>query len=441
MSQSRSKLAAVVMAGGQGTRMRSAVPKHLHPLLGRRMVDWIVEAAFSLEPEPLVIVASPDTAAAFPGLTVAIQERPLGTGDAVRSAREALGGADEVLVLSGDTPLLTTELLEDLVATHRAAGAGATVLSFIPADIRSYGRIVRDADGNLESIVEAVDATPQQLGIDEANSSIYVFRADLLWPALDRLQPVNAQGELYLTDAVRDLVAAGQTVAVYVARDARETEGVNTRVELATAGVVLRDRINTAHMLAGVTISDPSSTWIEPTVKLEADTVIHPFTLLRGSTTIAEGAQVGPHAVVVDSDIGPGALVGPFCYLRPGTTLRTRAKAGTFVELKNTELHEGAKVAHLSYFGDAEVGAGTNVGAGSITANFDHRPGEPKKRTVIGKNARVAVDTMFVAPVTVGDDVWTAAGTVVAEDVPDNALVGFPPRQTIKEGRGGKRDG
>jgi bifunctional UDP-N-acetylglucosamine pyrophosphorylase/glucosamine-1-phosphate N-acetyltransferase len=441
MSQSRSKLAAVVMAGGRGTRMRSAVPKHLHPLLGRRMVDWIVEAASPLAPEPLVIVASPDTATEFPGLTVAIQERSLGTGDAVRSAREELAGADEVLVLSGDTPLLTTGLLAELVETHRAVGAGATVLSFIPNDVRSYGRIVRDADGRLESIVEAVDATPQQLEIHEANSSIYVFRADLLWPALDRLQPVNAQGELYLTDAVRDLVAAGHPVAVHVAADARETEGVNTRVELAAAAAALRDRINTAHMLAGVTISDPSSTWIEPTVTLEADTVVHPFTLLRGTTMVAAGAQVGPHAVVVDSQIGPGALVGPFCYLRPGTTLGTRAKAGTFVELKNTQLDEGAKVPHLSYFGDAEVGAGTNVGAGSITANFDHRPGEPKKRTVIGKNSRVAVDTMFVAPVTLGDDVWTAAGTVVADDVPDNALVGFPPRQTIKEGRGGKRDG
>ncbi|WP_411277263.1 bifunctional UDP-N-acetylglucosamine diphosphorylase/glucosamine-1-phosphate N-acetyltransferase GlmU [Gaiella sp.] len=429
------------MAGGRGTRMRSAVPKHLHPLLGRRMVDWIVEAALPLAPEPLVVVASPDTATAFPGRTVAIQERALGTGDAVRSAREALAGADEVLILSGDTPLLTTDLLEELAATHRATGAGATVLSFVPADIRSYGRIVRGAGGNLESIVEAVDATPEQLEIGEANSSIYLFRAELLWPALDRLQPVNVQGELYLTDAVRDLVAGGQTVVVHVAADARETEGVNTRVELAAAAAALRDRINTAHMLAGVTIFDPSSTWIEPTVTLEADSVVHPFTLLRGSTTVARGVEIGPHAVVIDAEIGPDATIGPFCYVRPGTTLGARAKAGTFVELKNTKLDEGAKVPHLSYFGDAEVGAGTNVGAGSITANFDHRPGQPKRRTVIGKNARIAVDTMFVAPVTVGEDVWTAAGTVVSEDVPDNALVGFPPRQTIKEGRGGKRDG
>jgi bifunctional UDP-N-acetylglucosamine pyrophosphorylase/glucosamine-1-phosphate N-acetyltransferase len=440
VSDADSKLAAVVMAGGRGTRMRSAVPKHLHPILGRRMVDWVVEAARPLGASPLVVVVSPDTADAFGGLTTAVQERPLGTGDAVRSAASALGDADEVLVLSGDTPLLTTELLAALVETHRSKSAAATVLSFVPEDIRSYGRVVRNADGDVEGIVEAADASPEQLAIREANSSIYVFRGDLLWPALERLQPVNAQGELYLTDAVRDLVAAGHRVVAHVADDADETEGVNTRAELAAAAAILRDRINTAHMLAGVTIADPLSTWIEPSVTLEPDTVVHPFTILRGATSVAEGAEIGPHAVVIDAVVGASATVGPFCYVRPGTVLGARAKAGTFVEIKNTRLDDDAKVPHLSYFGDAEVGAGTNIGAGSITANFDHRPGVPKKRTVIGRNGRVAVDTMFVAPVTVGDDVWTAAGSVVTDDVPDNALVGFAPRQTIKEGRGGKRD-
>ena len=420
--------------------MLSATPKHLHPILGRRMVDWIIEAARPLSPGCLIVVASPDTADQFEGLTVAVQERPLGTGDAVRSAQAALGHPREVLVLSGDTPLLTTELLEALLETHRSRSAAATVLSFIPSDIRSYGRIVRSSDGDLASIVEAADATPEQIEIAEANSSIYVFQADLLWPALDRLEPVNAQGELYLTDAVSDLVVAGHRVAVHVTDDPEQAEGVNTRVELAAAAAALRERINVAHMLAGVTIVDPLTTWIEATVSLEADTVVHPFTLLRGATSVAAGAEIGPHAVVVDAEVGAAAIVGPFCYLRPGTALGPKAKAGTFVELKNTRLDEGAKVPHLSYFGDAEVGAGTNVGAGSITANFDHRPDVPKKRTVIGRNARVAVDTMFVAPVTLGDDAWTAAGTVVSEDVPDNALVGFPPRQTIKEGRGGKRD-
>jgi bifunctional UDP-N-acetylglucosamine pyrophosphorylase / glucosamine-1-phosphate N-acetyltransferase len=441
VSTSRPTLAAVVMAGGLGTRMRSATPKHLHPILGRRMVDWVIHTAGPLGAEPLVVVASPETAAAFDGLVTVVQQRPLGTGDAVRSAESALTGAGEVLVLSGDTPLLTTGLLEALLETHRSREAGATVLTFVPADIRSYGRIVRGADGDLEAIVEAGDASPEQLEIGEANSSIYVFRGDLLWPALHRLQPANVQGELYLTDAVRDLVEHGHRVVVHVADDPGETEGVNTRVELAAAAATLRDRINVAHMLAGVSILDPRTTWIGPDVILEPDAVVHPFTSLQGSTSVAGGAEIGPHAVVVDAEVGPGAVVGPFCYVRPGTVLKARSKAGTFVELKNTLLDEEAKVPHLSYFGDAEVGAGTNIGAGSITANFDHRPGVPKKRTSIGKDARVAVDTMFVAPVTVGDDVWTAAGTVVTEDVPDNALVGFPPRQTIKEGRGGKRDG
>ncbi len=259
------------MAAGLGTRMHSATPKHFHPLLGRRMVDWVLEAARPLGPSPLVVVASPEGAARFDGVSVAVQERPLGTGDAARTACEQLAGADEVLILSGDTPLLTSTLLADLLETHRQKEAAATVLSFVPPDIRSYGRVVRDDAGDLETIVEAADATPQQLAIAEANASIYVFRGELLWPALDRLTPANAQGELYLTDAVRDLVVAGHRVAVHVAADPAETEGVNTRVELAAAAAVLRDRLNEGHMLAGVTIDDPATTWIEPTVVLAAD--------------------------------------------------------------------------------------------------------------------------------------------------------------------------
>ena len=420
--------------------MRSSVAKHLHPILGRRMVDWVVVAAEPLGPEPLVVVASPDTADAFDGLPVAVQERPLGTGDAVRAAREAVGDADEVLILSGDTPLLTTELLSSLVDAHRSSGAAATVLSFVPDEIRSYGRIVRDEQGDLVAIVEAADASPEELAIREANSSIYVFAAEALWPALAELTPANAQGELYLTDAVRGVVASGGRVGVFVAPDPAETEGVNTRVELAAAGASLRERINREHMLAGVTIVDPATTWIDPTVTLEPDSIVHPFTVLRGATSVATGAEVGPHVVAIDATIGAHALVGPFCYLRPGTVLEVSAKAGTFVELKNTVVGEGAKVPHLSYMGDAEIGDRTNVGAGSITANLSHDPGRPKERTVIGRDVRVAVDTMFVAPVTVGDDAWTAAGTVVTDDVPDNALVGFPPRQVVKEGRGGRRN-
>ena len=304
----------------------------------------------------------------------------------------------------------------------------------------SYGRVLRDDDGDLVAIVEAADATPEQLEAREANSSIYVFQAEALWPALEQLTPANAQGELYLTDAVRGIVESGKRVAVHVAPDPDETEGVNTRAELAIAGEALRERINHAHMLAGVTIVDPRSTWIEPTVALEPDSVVHPFTVLRGATTVATGAEVGPHAVAIDATIGRDALVGPFCYLRPGTVLESSAKAGTFVELKNTVVGEGAKVPHLSYMGDADIGERSNIGAGSITANLSHHPEKGKSRTRIGRDVKVGVDTMFVAPVTVDDDAWTAPGTVVTDDVPANALVGFAPRQEIKEGRGGKRN-
>jgi bifunctional UDP-N-acetylglucosamine pyrophosphorylase / glucosamine-1-phosphate N-acetyltransferase len=419
--------------------MRSSLAKHLHPLLGRRMVDWVIAAALPLGPDPLVVVASPETKDSFDGLAVAVQEQPLGTGDAVRTARPALGDSRDVLVVSGDAPLLTSELLTELVGAHRAAGAAVTVLSFFPADPRSYGRIVRDGDDRLVAIVEAVDATPEQLGLREVNSSIYVFQAHALWPALDQLTAHNAQGELYLTDAVRAIASTGAPVAVHVAADPREAEGINTRVELAAATAALRDRVNHAHMLAGVTIVDPTSTWIEPSVAIEADAVVHPFTVLRGATTVAAGAEIGPHVVAIDAVVGPGALVGPFCYLRPGSVLGASSKAGTFVELKNTRLGEGTKVPHLSYMGDAEIGDGTNVGAGSITVNLPHRGG-PKQPTRIGRDVRLGVDTVLVAPVTLGDDAWTAAGTVVTDDVPENALVGFPPRQTLKEGRGGRRD-
>ena len=428
------------MAGGLGTRMKSATPKHLHPLLGRRMVDWVIEAARPLGPDPLVVIASPDSADAFEGHAVAVQEHARGTGDAVASARDALAGHHgDVLVLSGDTPLLTTALLEGLLEAHRAADAAATVLSFSPADVRSYGRIVRDAEGRLRAIVEAVDASPEELAIGEVNASIYVFRAEKLWPALERLEPHNAQGELYLTDAVRFLVDDGDLVSVHEAADPDETEGVNTRVELAAAAAALRDRINEAHLLAGAGIVDPASTWIDPTVTLEADAVIHPFTVLRGATKVAAGAEVGPHVVAVDSEIGSGAKVGPFCYLRPGTVLEEGSKAGTFVELKQARIGKRTKVPHLSYLGNAEVGEDTNIAAGNITVNFAHVPGTPKGTTKIGSNVRTGVDNAFVAPVEVGDDAWIAAGSVITDDVPAGALAIARSRQINKEGHVDKK--
>jgi len=430
-------LAALIMAGGLGTRMRSAVPKHFHPILGRRLVDWVIASADAAGADPVVVVASPSGRDQFSeqDVQVAVQPSPLGTGDAVRCARDALeASARRLLVLSGDTPLLTPELLRALVATHRAEQAAATVLTAEPADPRIYGRIVRDGSGSVVRIVEGTDATPEELAIPEINSSIYVFRSDALWPALERLQPKNVQGELYLTDAIEVLVEAGERVAAHVSPDPDETEGVNTRVELAVAAAVLRDRINEEHMLNGVTIVDPGSTWIDPTVEIAEDATINPFTVLRGRTRIGEGAEIHPHTVAVDAEIGKRAIVGPFCYLRPGTSLGESSKAGTYVEIKNSRIGDRTKVPHLSYIGDAEVGEDSNIGAGNITANYSHRPGEPKKRTTIGSNVRTAIHNGFIAPVEVGDGAWIAAGSVITKDVPPGALAIARQRQENKEG-------
>jgi bifunctional UDP-N-acetylglucosamine pyrophosphorylase / glucosamine-1-phosphate N-acetyltransferase len=436
------------MAAGLGTRMHSRRPKHLHALLGRRLVDWAVAAAAELGPDPLVVVTSPGTLPELEGtlpagVSLAVQSSPRGTGDAAAAARPALEGfAGDVVVLAGDAPLLSAAELARLLGTHRAAAAAATVLSFEPDDPSAYGRIVRDADGRLRAIVEARDATPEQLAIREVNSSVYVFAADGLWEGLAHLDTDNAQGELYLTDAVRHLVDDGRPVAVYRAQDPRVGEGVNTRADLAAAGAQLRDEIVSGHLEAGVTVVDPATTWIEPDVEIEPDTVIHPFTVLRGRTVIRRGAEVGPHAVVVDAEIGEDALVGPFCYLRPGTVLAARAKAGTFVELKNAQIGEGTKVPHLSYLGDAEVGEGANVGAGTITANLPHEPGREKGRTTIGRNVRTGIQNGFEAPVTIGDGAWIGGGSYITEDVPPDSLAIARARQVTKEGylRGNRND-
>jgi bifunctional UDP-N-acetylglucosamine pyrophosphorylase / glucosamine-1-phosphate N-acetyltransferase len=435
-----SRIATVVMAGGLGTRMKSAVPKHLHSLLGRRVVDWVLEAARESGADRLIVVASPDTRDAYDGVEVAVQERPLGTGDAVASARAALDAFDgAVLVLDAAAPLLTADLLRGLVDEHRAQGAAVTILSFEPDRKLPYGRIVREGDGTVQAIVEEKDATPEQRAITELNSSIYVFEAGALWDALGRLDPANAQGELYLTDTIAHIVAAGGRAAAWRSPDPLAPLGINTRAELAEAAAVLRDRINEAHMLAGVTIVDPASTWIEAGVEIEPDAVIEPFTILRGATRVREGARVGSHVEAVDADIGPRAHVGPFCYLRPLTVLEEGAKAGTFVEIKKSRSGARTKVPHLSYIGDAEIGEDTNVAAGNITANFSHLPDVPKGKTTIGRNVRTGVDNTFKAPVTIGDDAWIYPGTVITEDVPPGALAGFPPRQVNKEGYVGRK--
>jgi bifunctional UDP-N-acetylglucosamine pyrophosphorylase/glucosamine-1-phosphate N-acetyltransferase len=317
---------------------------------------------------------------------------------------------------------------------HEREDAAVTVLSFEPDYPLPYGRIVRGYDGGVEAIVEDKDASPEQREIRELNSSTYVFSAGPLWEALDKLDARNAQGELYLTDTIAYLVAAGHRAAAWRCPDQLAPLGINTRAELAVAAGELRRRINEEHMLAGVTIVDPGTTWIEHGVSVEPDAVIHPFTVLRGATTVAAGAEVGPHAVALDASIGEGALVGPFCYLRPGTVLEAGAKAGTFVEIKQSRIGARTKVPHLSYIGDAEVGEDANIAAGNVTANYSHEPGRAKGKTTIGKNVRTGVDNTFVAPVTVGDDAWLWPGTVVTDDVPPGSLAGFPPKQVTKEG-------
>jgi bifunctional UDP-N-acetylglucosamine pyrophosphorylase/glucosamine-1-phosphate N-acetyltransferase len=412
------ELAAVVMAAGLGTRMKSATPKHLHPLLGRRMVDWVIGAARDAGVERIVVVVSPESASAFDGTEVAVQQQPLGTGDAVRAARDALAGrAGDVLVLNGDVPGLTAETIRGLVTVHRREGSAAAVLGFEPENTRAYGRLVRDGGGSLARVVEAADASSEELALREVNSGIYVFRAEKLWPVLDRLEAHNAQGELYVTDTLGLLVEDGDRVAVHRAETAWEVEGINTRAELAFVAAKLRDRINETHMLAGVTIVDPATTWIEAGVEIEPDVTIHPFTVIRGDVRIARGAEIGP-----------------FAYLRPATVVGERAKIGTFVELKKATVGARTKIPHLSYIGDAEIGEDTNIAAGNITANFPHEPGLPKGRTRIGSNVRTGVDNTFSAPVGIGDDAWIAPGAVITHDVPPGSLAGFAPRQETKEG-------
>jgi bifunctional UDP-N-acetylglucosamine pyrophosphorylase/glucosamine-1-phosphate N-acetyltransferase len=436
-----------VLAAGLGTRMRSELPKHLHPLLGRRVIDWALAAPLALEPERLVVVLSPknqeEVAGTLPeGVEVAVQAEPRGTGDAVAAAESALAGfSGNVLVLDGAAPLLTAEALRGLLGEQERAGEAVTVLSIEPSEALPYGRVLRDEEGNLRAIVEEGDASPAELAVRELNTSIYAFSSDALWPALASLESANAQGELYLTDAVGKIVADGKPAAVYRAPDPIVGLGINNRAELAQAASELRDRLVEKHMLAGVTIVDPTTTWIEEPVEIEPDAVIHPFTVLRGRTVIRGGAEVGPHAVLVDAEVGPDAAVGPFAYLRPGTVLGAGAKVGAFVEVKNSSIGGRTKVPHLSYIGDAEIGEDTNIAAGAITANY--RPELPeggKHRTVIGRNVHTGSDNVFVAPVEIGDDAWIGAGSTITEDVPAGALAIARARQVNKDKHGGKRD-
>jgi bifunctional UDP-N-acetylglucosamine pyrophosphorylase / glucosamine-1-phosphate N-acetyltransferase len=422
--------------------MRSSLPKMLHPVCGRAMIAWPVAAANAAGAGRVCVIVSPshDLGSALPeGTETVVQPEPDGTGGAVRAAIEAIEASEEVVVLPGDHPLISTEALSGLLGARREADAGATVLTTEMEDPGAYGRIIRDSKGDVERIAEAKagegDATPEELEIKEVSSAIFAFDAAALAEALGRITNDNAQGEYYLGDVLPAMRAEGRRVTAHRETDPHVNLGINSRADLATAEAEARRLINERHMLAGVTIVDPEATWIDADVELEPDVRIEPGCSLRGRTTVAGGATVGPHvtladsrvgpnaavvqAHVVESEIGEGCSVGPFAYLRPGTRLAAGAKAGTFVEIKNSEVGADARVPHLSYVGDADVGERANLGAGTITANYD---GYEKHRTKIGQGARIGVDTALVAPVTVGDDAYTGAGAVIREDVPPGAL-------------------
>ncbi|MBO9578584.1 MAG: bifunctional UDP-N-acetylglucosamine diphosphorylase/glucosamine-1-phosphate N-acetyltransferase GlmU [Microbacteriaceae bacterium] len=453
---SERSLAVVVLAAGQGTRMRSATPKVLHRIAGRTLIGHVLTTARELAPAHVAVVVRHERDAvvaaiadAAPGLIVVDQDEIPGTGRAVELAVAALPAAfdGDVVVLSGDVPLLDPATLSVLLDRHRSAGAAATLLTAALADATGYGRILRGADGLVDRIVEHADASEEQRLIGEVNSGTYVFAAAALRAALPRIGAQNAQGEKYLTDAIGILRGDGLSVAATLADDATSLAGVNDRAQLAEAERVLNARIVRAHQLAGVTIRDPHTTWIDVDVTIGRDAEILPGTQLRGATTIGENAIVGPDTTLTDTEvgdlatvsrsdatlavIGTAATVGPFAYLRPGTVLGAAGKIGTFVETKNTVIGKGSKVPHLSYVGDAEIGEGSNLGASTITANYD---GVRKHRTRIGSRVHTGVHNSLVAPVEIGDDATLGAGAVIRKDVPPGALAVSVAPQRNREG-------
>ncbi len=411
----------IVLAAGQGKRMRSQLPKVLHPVCGRPMVLWPVAAARSAGAARIVVVGGPDRALAehLPeGVELAVQPAANGTGGAVQAAAGYVDPDAAVVVLSGDAPLVGAETIADLLAAHAQAGAEGTVVSMVIDDPGAYGRVVRHPDGSFARIAEARaegDASPAELALKEVNAGIYCFAGAALLAALPLLATDNAQGELYLPDVLLHL----SPVAVHVAADPAVALGVNDRADLAAVTTVARERINLAHMRAGVTLLDPATTYIDADVEIGPDTELGPGVSLRGRTRIGVGCTVHASSVLIDATLEAGATAGPMAYLRPGTVLRAGAKAGTFVELKNSDIGPGAKVPHLSYVGDADVGERANLGAATITANYD---GRRKHRTRIGAGVRTGVDTTLVAPVEVGEGASTGAGSVITKDVPPRAL-------------------
>ncbi|MCZ2825186.1 MULTISPECIES: bifunctional UDP-N-acetylglucosamine diphosphorylase/glucosamine-1-phosphate N-acetyltransferase GlmU [unclassified Modestobacter] len=442
--------AVVVLAAGQGTRMRSRTPKVLHPLGGRSLLGHVLAAAAPLRAaQTVVVVGSGREAVAehlsevAPGALPVVQEEQLGSGHAAAVALDALAEVTgAVLILNGDAPLLREETLTALVRAHQQAGDVLTVLTAEVADPSGLGRIVRDADGAVRAIVEERDADDAQRAIREVNAGVYVGDAAAVREALTRVGAANDQGEQYLTDVLGLLVADGAPVGGHRAVDPEDTLGCNDQRELAARRRTMNDRVLDDLMRAGVVVVDPLTTWVDVTVEVAAEVVLHPGTQLLGATTVGAGAVVGPDSTLVDTavgegasvvrshvqlaEIGPAATVGPFSYLRPGTRLGRGAKVGAYVETKNVEVGEGSKVPHLSYVGDATIGEHSNIGAATVFVNYD---GVAKHRTTVGDHVRIGSDTMLVAPVTVGDGAYTAAGSVITTDVPPGAMAVARARQ------------
>jgi bifunctional UDP-N-acetylglucosamine pyrophosphorylase / glucosamine-1-phosphate N-acetyltransferase len=448
----------VILAAGQGTRMRSAVQKLLHPLCGRPIIAWPIAAARAAGAARILVIDSPERrleAVVEDGVELVVQERPLGTADAVKAAAAQIGPGDTVIVINGDAPLITPGSLRALVEAHEHSGAAATIATMVLDDPSGYGRVVRAPDGTVERVVETKspgDATELELHIREVNTGMFAFDGGALTVALREVRADNAQGEHYLPDVLPILRERERTVVAYELSDPDEMLQINDRRQLADVTAVAQRQIHERHMLAGVTIVNPAATVIDAGVEIGQDAVIAPFTSLHGATSIGTGSTVGPHSTLIDAQVGQqakilhayvtGAVVGnrvsvgPFAYLRPGTVLREGAKAGTFVEIKNSDVGAGSKVPHLSYIGDADIGEATNLGASTITANYD---GYRKHRTTIGDRVKTSVDTTLIAPVSIGDDAFTAAGSVISGDVPPGALGVARSRQSNIEGYAQKR--
>ncbi|MTA07905.1 MAG: bifunctional UDP-N-acetylglucosamine diphosphorylase/glucosamine-1-phosphate N-acetyltransferase GlmU [Actinobacteria bacterium] len=432
----------IVLAAGEGTRMKSATPKVLHSVAGRSLLGHVLHAIDHLHPAELRIVVGSGREAVeahiadiSPKATTVFQEHRGGTGHAAQLALAGNAPKGTVLVLAGDTPLLSGESLAQFIAAHTAGKFAASVLTAEHPEPTGYGRIIRDDSDELLRIVEEKDATDDEKFIYEINSGVYAFDGEKLAASIGKLTNANAQGELYLTDVIGILKSAGESIAAIMIDDFTETLGVNDRVQLAESAAMLRDRINDQWMRAGVTIIDPTTTWIDSTVEISHDVTLHPGTTLLGSTKIATGAVIGPRTTLTDSVvkegaqvlesiatqtvIGEGAIVGPFTYLREGTLLGDATKAGAFVEMKNAVVGTGSKIPHLSYVGDATIGEGSNIGAATIFVNYD---GVEKHHTTVGDQVRIGSDTMLVAPVSIGDGAYTAAGSVITEDVPAGAI-------------------